>query len=46
MVTDKVGKEIDGIKYLGWDECREMQSSGLVEIFSHGKRHVLMYLVR
>lgn len=40
VVTDKVGKEIDGIKYLGWDECREMQNSGLVEIFSHGKRHV------
>ena len=40
VVTDKVGKEIDGIKYLGWDECLEMQSSGLVEIFSHSKRHV------
>lgn len=40
VVTDKVGKEIDGIKYLGWDECLEMQKSGLVEIFSHSKRHV------
>lgn len=40
IVTDKVGKEIDGIKYLGWDECIEMQNSGLVEIFSHSKRHV------
>lgn len=40
VVTDKVGKEIDGIKYLGWNECLEMQNSGLVEIFSHSKRHV------
>lgn len=40
VVTDKLGKEIDGIKYLGWDECLEMQNSGLVEIFSHSKRHV------
>ena len=40
VVTDKVGKEIDGIKYLDWNECLEMQNSGLVEIFSHGKRHV------
>lgn len=40
VVTDKVGKEIDGKKYLGWNECLEMQESGLVEIFSHSKRHV------
>lgn len=40
VVTDKVGKEIDGIKYLGWNECLEMQNSGLVEIFSHSKKHV------
>lgn len=40
VVTDKVGKEIDGIKYLGWDGCLEMQNSGLVEIFSHSKRHL------
>lgn len=40
IVTDKVGKEIDGIKYLGWNECLEMQESGLVEIFSHSKRHL------
>ena len=40
IVTDKIGKEIDGIKYLGWDECLEMQNSGLVEIFSHSKKHV------
>lgn len=40
IVTDKVGKEIDGIKYLGWEECLEMQESGLVEIFSHSKRHL------
>lgn len=40
IVTDKIGKEINGIKYLGWDECLEMQNSGLVEIFSHSKKHV------
>ena len=40
IVTDKIGKEIDGIKYLGWEECLEMQNSGLVEIFSHSKKHV------
>lgn len=40
VTTDKVGKEINGIKYLGWSECLEMQNSGLVETFSHSKRHV------
>ena len=40
IVTDKVGKEIDGKKYLSWEQCIEMQDSGLVEIFSHSKRHV------
>lgn len=40
VVTDKVGKEIDGVKYLGWNECLEMQKSGLVKIFSHSKRHL------
>ena len=40
IVTDKIGKEINGIRYLGWEECLEMQNSGLVEIFSHSKRHV------
>lgn len=40
VVTDKLGKEIDGKKYLDWNECIEMQNSGLVEIFSHSKRHV------
>lgn len=40
IVTDSVGKEIDGARYLGWDECLEMQNSGLVEIYSHSKRHV------
>lgn len=40
IVTDKVGQEINGIKYLGWNECLEMQNSGLVEIFSHSKKHV------
>lgn len=40
IVTDKIGKEIDGKKYLSWEQCKEMQNSGLVEIFSHSKRHV------
>lgn len=40
VVTDKIGKEIDGKKYLSWEQCIEMQNSGLVEIFSHSKRHV------
>ena len=40
IVTDKIGQEIDGIKYLRWEECLEMQNSGLVEIFSHSKKHV------
>ena len=40
IVTDKIGKEIDGIKYLGWEECLEMQNSGLVEIGSHSTKHV------
>lgn len=40
IVTDKVGKEIDGIRYLGWEECLEMQNSGLVEIYSHSKSHL------
>ena len=40
VVTDKIGKEIDGKRYLSWDQCKEMQDSGLVDIFSHSKRHV------
>ena len=40
IVTNNIGQEIDGIKYLGWEECLEMQDSGLVEIFSHSKKHV------
>ena len=41
IITDKIEKEINGIKYLSWKQCLEMQNSGLVEIFSHSKRHVL-----
>lgn len=40
VVTDKIGKEIDGIKYLSWNECKEMQDSGTIEIFSHSKKHI------
>lgn len=25
IVTDKIGQEIHGIKYLGWEQCLEMQ---------------------
>lgn len=35
-----MGKKIDEKKYLGWSECIKMQNSNLVEIFSHGKRHI------
>ena len=40
IVTDNIGKELDGKKYLSWEQCLEMQNSGLVEILSHSKRHV------
>ena len=40
VVTDKIGTEIDGKRYLNWEQCKEMQDSGLVKIFSHSKRHV------
>ena len=40
IITDNMGKEIDGTKYLSWEECLEMQNSGLVEIYSHSKRHL------
>lgn len=40
VVTDKIGQKIDGKEYLSWEQCFEMQNSGLVEIFSHSKRHV------
>lgn len=40
IITDKIGEEIDSIKYLSWDNCLEMQNSGLVEIFSHSTKHV------
>lgn len=40
IVTGLIGKEQDGKKYLSWNECEEMQNSGLVEVFSHSTRHV------
>ena len=40
IVTDNIGKKVDGKKYLSWEQCKVMQDSGLVEIFSHSKRHV------
>jgi peptidoglycan/xylan/chitin deacetylase (PgdA/CDA1 family) len=36
VTTDFVGEK----NYFGWDAAREMQSSGLVSISSHGKRHI------
>ena len=40
VVTDNIGKEIDGKTYLTWEECKAMESSGLVKIYSHSKRHI------
>ena len=40
FVTDKIGQKISGKKYLTWEQCAKIQNSGLVEIFSHSKRHV------
>lgn len=40
IVTDYIGKTIDGKKYLTWKECKKMQDSNLVEIVSHSKKHV------
>lgn len=40
VITNNIGKEIDNIKYLNWDNCLEMQNSGLVEIYSHSTRHI------
>ena len=44
ITTDRVGKEINGIKYLGWAECLEMQNSGLVEILAIVKDMFLMII--
>ena len=40
IVTDNIGKTIDGKKYLTWRQCEVMNKSGLVEIFSHSTKHV------
>ena len=40
IVTDNIGKNIGDKKYLTWEQCRIMQESNLVEIFSHSKRHL------
>lgn len=40
IVTDNMGKKVNGKKYLSWEQCKVMQDSDLVEIFSHSKRHV------
>lgn len=40
IVTDNIGKEVDGKKYLDWEQCLKMEESRLVEIYSHSKRHI------
>lgn len=40
IVTDNIGKIVNGKKYLTWKQCKIMQDSNLVEIFSHSKKHV------
>lgn len=40
VVTDNMGKTVNGKKYLTWEQCREMNDSNLVEIFSHSRKHV------
>ena len=35
-----MGKIVDGKKYLTWDQCKNMQESNLVEIFSHSSKHL------
>lgn len=35
-----MGKTVNGKKYLTWEQCREMNDSNLVEIFSHSRKHV------
>lgn len=40
IITNNIGKEIDNVKYLSWNNCLEMQNSDLVEIYSHSTRHI------
>ena len=40
IVTDNIGKIVNGKKYLTWKQCKIMQDSNLVEIFSHNSTHV------
>ena len=40
IVTDNMGRIVDGKKYLTWDQCKNMQESNLVEIFSHSSKHL------
>lgn len=35
-----MGKIVNGKKYLTWNQCKNMQESSLVEIFSHSSKHV------
>ena len=39
IVSDNIGKTVNNKTYLSWKQCKIMQDSGLVEIFSHSKRH-------
>lgn len=40
IVTDFVGREIDGVKYFSYQQAKEMQNSGLVSLRSHATSHV------
>ena len=35
-----MGKTVNGKQYLTWEQCKSMQDSNLVEIFSHSTKHV------
>lgn len=40
VVTDNIGRTIDGKQYLTWEECKMMENSNLVKIYSHSKEHL------
>ena len=39
IVTDNIEKEVDGKKYLDWEQCLKMETRDLV-FYSHSKRHI------
>jgi len=42
ITTDLVGTNdaVEGRQYFSWNQAKEMYDSGLVEFYSHGKRHI------